>query len=328
MKPKRLHQLEELLESDEFQSWWKDFSEVRTSIAAATARYDQLLGELNVSEFRAELQQKNAIDTLYLSGECDDEAAQYLTEASKVENFSTDAVGEYEEHRFVTSDAWIRLGAMEKKLEDADAELKAAKDQGAAGRLEVERVSGLIDRLKREERNAEKAYEDALATKNRMWSEVEAHWGKSLELYLLCSEKQAKGRRVKTVAERLFAEAEAAKRDSEARREEADTLSAEKAGFERRMEALRDQARQSLGGVVGDDFMYWGSMENDKVAYCVPFIEDHDHYNMEVQPLRIYRVTAKLGVKRLEPPPPEGVEMEEGDQRIEAYFLEGRATAD
>src|SRR5262252_2781558 len=119
MKQKRLAELRTLLTSDDFSQWWKDLTDSRNALADAEASYDELLAQTTLMEFRAELTQKNAIDTLYRAGEHEDTAANMLFEATDLENKSLKGVGEFEEQRFRTSEAWYRLGASEKKLDEA-----------------------------------------------------------------------------------------------------------------------------------------------------------------------------------------------------------------
>src|SRR3954469_4815498 len=99
MKQKRLTEVRSLIASADFKQWWDQLNAVRDALREAEARYEELLGQCTLMEFRAELSQKNAIDTLYRAGEHEDTAANMLFEATELENKSFKGVGEFEEQR-------------------------------------------------------------------------------------------------------------------------------------------------------------------------------------------------------------------------------------
>jgi hypothetical protein len=285
-----------------------------------------VLLELNMSEFQAELSQKNAIDTVYLSGEQEDESATFFAEASRIENDSMQAVSDYEEQRYRSSDTWIRLGAVEKNLEDTRELLAEAQKRGAEGKPEVARLEPIIQRGERDRKTAQAAYELELQKKDALWEKVEDLWSRSLQYSLLHAERLAKAARVKREAEGLFFQAEQWKQGSDTLRSEADFLAERRESIEASLLELARTAQSRFDCVAGDDFLYWGSKENDRTAWCVSLSSDERNYNMEVEELGVYRVTSREGVRRLEPLPPDGVDMEEGDRRMESYFLGPRTT--
>lgn len=328
MKAKRLDELQILLEGEDFNTWWRSLTETRGALERCVERYEAVLLELNMSEFQAELAQKNAIDTVYLSGEQEDESATYFAEASRVENDSMQAVSDYEEQRYCSSDAWIRLGAIEKNQEDSRELLAAAQAQGEAGKLEVTHLETLLQKLERERVVALASYGEEVQKKDDLWEKVEDLWARSLQFSLLHAERLSKAARVKREAEALFFMAEQCKQVSDTLRSEADSLAERREGIEASLEGLATEAQARFSCVAGDDFLYWGSRENDRIAWCVSLSSDDRNFNMEVEELGVYRVTSREGVRRLEPLPPDGVDMEEGDRRMEAYFLGTKETTE
>ena len=111
IKSRRLAEVKDLLASADFEAWWKGLSTARNQLEGVTARYDELLTQAMLTDFRAELAQKNAIDTLYRSGEHEDAASDLLAESSELENQSFKTLSDYEELRFKVSEMWYRLGA-------------------------------------------------------------------------------------------------------------------------------------------------------------------------------------------------------------------------
>lgn len=328
MKAKRLDELKTLLEGDDFLTWWRSLTEARDELEKCVSRYDAVLLELNMSEFQAELAQKNAIDTVYLSGEQEDESATFFAEASRIENDSMQAVSDFEEQRYRSSDAWIRLGAVEKNLEDTRELIAQAQKRGAEGKPDLSRLEPVLQRAERERQSALATYELELQKKEALWDKVEDLWSRSLQASLLHAERLAKAGRVKREAEALFFRAEQWKQGSDTLRGEADYLAERRDSVEATLTDLGKTAQARFDCVAGDDFLYWGSKENDRTAWCVSLSSDDRNYNMEVEELGVYRVTSREGVRRLEPLPPDGVDMEEGDRRMESYFLGPRKTTE
>ncbi len=321
MKVKRLDELRALLEGEEFTAWWQALKQARESLAHCISRYEAVLLELNMSEFQSELAQKNGIDTVYLSGEQEDESAAFFAEASRIENEAMQAVAEFEEQRYRASDAWIRLGAAEKALEDEREALERARAAGEEGRGEIPRLEAAVTRLERDLASVRAAYDADARKKEALWEKVELLWSRSMEYSLLHAERLAKAERMKREAEKKFYEAEQFKQAAETMRAEADRLSEERERLETRISDLRQQARERFECVAGDDFLYWRSQENDRHAWCVALRSDDRNYNMEVEALGVYRVTSREGIRQIEPIVHDDVDPEEGDRRIEAYFL-------
>ncbi|MHB8416875.1 MAG: hypothetical protein ACYDCL_02295 [Myxococcales bacterium] len=333
MKVKSLMEVRELVGSADFLGWWQELSQARAAEAEAEDRFDELLTQSTLLDFRAELAQKNAIDTLYRAGACEDAAAKLVADATDVENRSFEVVAAYEEHRFRVSEIWYRLGAAEKALEELRERGTAAKTAlGAEGgdrarRREAEAaVAGAevdLRKAEREHRQIHDDYERETQRKLRLWDEVERMWASSAEMNLLVSEKRAEGRKIRKRAERLFKEAEERKTRSKALRAEADQKSGERAQHAARREQLLRGARERFGCAVGEEFLYWRQREDQSGAHCVSLIDDSEDYNIEVKALGIYRAEKQRGVEFLEPSH-EKRRVEEGDQRFEDFFLKGR----
>lgn len=309
MKQRRLADVRSLLGTPEFTEWWRQLTSARAALRDAGARYEELLAQTTLMDFRAELTQKNAIDTLYRAGEHEDTAANMLFEATDLENKSFKGVGEFEEQRFRSSEAWYRLGAAEKKRDEArdkkapDAELKAAERAFTAAHEEYEREN---------------------ARKLRLWDEVERLWARSAEVSLLVAEERALGKKVRKEAEGLFALAEERKKRAKELKAETEACASQVEGAKAKVSALLSQAREKFGCATGTDFLYFRQKDDQRLAYCVALVEDREGYNVEVKPLGVYQVDRQRGVAFLEPARAAAPSLEEGDRRFEDYFLKGR----
>lgn len=333
MKAKRLSELKDLLAAGGFTAWWSEYQKSVSAEKDAQARYDELLTQSNLMDFRAELAQKNAIDTLYRAGELEDSAANMLAEAQELENRSLELVGNFEELRFKVSEIWYRLGGAERKLEEekdglakAKAALEAAPGpQKAEHRTRLTHAEAALKHAEREHRVIHEEYERESQRKTRLWDEVERMWGRTFEISLVVAERKAEGKKIRKNAERLFKEAEERKERAKQLRAEAEDASRARDTADHRRTDLLGEARDKFGCVAGEGFLYWREKENQKSAYAVALIEDHEGYNLEVAPLHAYAVDRQRGVNFLEPARSGLVATdEEGDRRFERYFLEGR----
>lgn len=315
MKAVRLSDLKALLARGDFEAWWGELVTERERLAQEQERYQELLSQATLMEFRAELTQKNAIDTLYRAGECEDGAANMLFEATELENRSFRAVSDFEEQRFRVSELWYRLGAAEKTME----ELREQHGSHRTKKSETE-----LKLAERHHRAAADEYEREAVRKGRLWDEVERIWSKSAEVGLLVSEQRVRGKRIRKEAESLFALAEQRKQRSRDLRTEADQASRAVGESESRIQVLLEQARTRFGCAPGQDFLYFRNQDNQKAALCISLATDRESFNLEVVPLAIYSVDRQRGVGFLEPAREDSPAGPDGDRRFEAFFLEGR----
>ena len=70
MQAKSLAEVKELVSSAEFQAWADGLAQTVAAEGISAQRFEELLTQSTLLDFRAELAQKNAIDTLYKAGDC------------------------------------------------------------------------------------------------------------------------------------------------------------------------------------------------------------------------------------------------------------------
>lgn len=306
MKQRRLADLRSLISHPDFQAWWDRLVRARETARAARHGYDELLSQTTLMEFRAELTQKNAIDTLYRAGELEDLAANLAVEAQALENRSLLAVADFEEQRYRVSELWYRLGAAERALELAQG---AQKDPAP---------------VQKALRQAKADYEREDGHKTRLWEEVEKIWARSAEVSLMVSEHRVQGRKIRKEAEGLFQLAEERKQRGQALRVEAEEAGVAVEEAEKEISRLLDDARDHFGCAPGTEFLFFRSRDNQKLAWAVCLVEDRESFNVEVKPLALYAVDQQRGVGFLEPARMDVPSEAEGDKRFEEYFLSGR----
>jgi hypothetical protein len=309
MKQKRLAEVRSLVEGDSFNNWFAQLEGARAALGAAEARYEEALAQTTLMEFRAELAQKNAIDTLYKGGEHEDTAATMLAETTDVENKSYKGVSDFEEQRYRASEAWYRVGAAEKNLEEA---------------RELKRPAVELAEFERLFKQASDEYDRENGRKARLWDEVERLWAHSAEVSLLVAEQRSLSARVRRRAEALFAAAEQRKQRAKELKDECEAQAAALDAARARVSALKEQAKEKFGCAVGEDFLYFRHRDDQRAAWAVALSADSDSFNIEVRPRVVYLIDRQKGVAFLEPARATPPNLAEADQRFEEYFLKGR----
>lgn len=312
VRAKWLHEVREVLSQEDFREWFERLEGLRKALEQAQSHYEELLTEENLAEFRSELAQKNAIDTLYQASEAEDEAARMEAEATDLENNAMENLGGFESQRLKTSELWFKLEACDHDLD------KAQKNKDQAKIAEI----SLGIRRTREE------YEREAARKQRMWEEVEAMWANALEKSLLLREKRMKGRAVRKVAERLFAEAEEQKEHAQKQKSAAEVAAVDNDRVRQELEVHVARARDLFAAVVLEDFMYWQQREDDKAVWLVPLISDSGNYNIDFHACSVFRCDWSKGVEFIEPL----IDAEQNglpnDARLDAFFGLGQKERD
>lgn len=323
MKAAWLKEIQELLDRPDFRRWWEELNNLRDRLKQASGHLDDLLTQEHISRFRAELAQKEAIDTLYLAGEYEAAAARNLAEAAELDNRSYEAVSQFERHRIKVSELWSKLGSAENALAEARNRLENANKTPAAKREQGD-IQTQVKRLEKDAKREREAYEKEAARKNRLWEEVELMWNRSLEINLTVAEKKRKGARVRTAAEKLFRAAEDNKIKTESLAAGVKQAQDDKKNLEKAIREQYDRARQQFNCLIEEDFLYWPQRENNRMVYCVPLLDDREAYNIEIKSLHLYQTERQKGVEFLEPLSltPKGGDA--GDTRLEAFFNAGR----
>lgn len=320
MQPKSFMEVKDLVSSTEFRGWAEELAMAVSSESVAADRFDELLTQSTLLDFRAEIAQKNAIDILYKAGESEDAAARLIAEATDIENRSFEVVATFEEQRLKVSEIWYRLGAIEKSVAELRERVQTLREEKRV--TDANDLETGLRKQEREHRQVHADYERETQRKTRLWEEVERMWGQSAELNLLMNEKRLQGRKIRGRAERLFREAEERKGSSKRLRADADQESATRGAHQKRIQELLRDARERFGCAVGEEFLYWRQREDKQGAYCVPLIDDAESYNIDVRRLAIFRLQRQRGVEFLEPVLEAGPTSTEG--RIDDFLLSGR----
>ncbi len=281
MKPKWIDEVGEIVDSQAFKGWHSELEASRRDLKVATERHEELLTQVNLLDFRAELLHRHAIDTLERANVLEDESARLANEAAQIENDSFEAVSQYELQRSKTTELWQRLGAF-------DVEMEEAQDASTKRKLEKQREKVNLD------------YEREDARKQKLWAEVERLWVRNIDKSLELREKRLKAQIVRVEAEQAFAKHETEAVQAQELRSRADQVALEREDKERKLNATYKEARERFDCLLHQDFLYWSAREDNKLVYAVPLIADKDNYVVELKPGRLYKCPHDRGVEALE----------------------------
>ena len=333
MKALWLREVRAVLAREDFIEWWKALVGLEQELTKVRERHEEMLAQANLTEFRAELTQKNAIDTLYRAGELEDAAALMLAESAEIENKAYEAVANFESQRISVSDSYSQMGAvehhflsMQAEVEELKKALDQAKDSDERPDLtrQLRRKQEQLSEWDRRLREASATYERGNSRKMRLWEEVEQMWARSMDINLGVSERRARSRRARKTAEQQFKEAEQNKQTAEGLARGSEEAGRKIDELVESIEQQRAAARRLFNCIVGEEFLYWPRRENNKEVYCMPICDHRASFNIELEAQGLYLVNRQRGVEFIEPLPPDGGATEEADQRLDDFFMANR----
>ena len=283
MRAVRLGELRELLESAAFGTWWAEWQRAIAARDEARARHDDLVAQAELMAHRSEIVQRAGVEAFSTSGAVEDEGTRWTAQAHAEENRALALVGEFEQQRTRTSEAWMRLGGADKVLEERREAVAGAP--GVALRdaeLQCQAIAA--------------EYEAADGKRRRLWDDAETAWATSLERSLLGAEQGVLARRIRRDAEKLFAEAE--ERRLRARQLSGDAAAAvrELRDAEARLAGLRASACEQLGCVAGPSFLYWRHHDDKRSAFAVSLAAHAEERDAPLKALGVYVVGRQRGV--------------------------------
>jgi ribulose bisphosphate carboxylase small subunit len=278
VKAKWIDEVAEILASDRFTKWFESLENARAHVKRMSEKSDELLTQVNLLEFRAELAHRKAIDTLERANALEDESAELANQAAELENASFEVVSDYEKQREATTKKWEAVGAIEVDLENENADRT---------RLQ-QKLAKVTEDYEREDKK-----------KQLLWAEVEKLWIRSIDCNLALREKKHKAKLVRADAEALFSRHNEEAQEASKLKIETARIAQEQARAIAALVAAEDAARRDFDCTLTVDFMYWVARESNKVVYAVPLIEDATHYVVPVSPGNVYRCSPTLGIEEM-----------------------------
>ena len=280
MKAKWMDEVADILQSGRFTSWYARVQSARRDLEIATEKHEELLTQVNLLQFRAEIAHRKAIDTLERANMLEDDAQVISNEAANLDNASFESVSQFEIQRKRCTDLWERLGAL-------DVQVDATSDLSTKSKL-----------VKQREKLGEE-YEREDQKKRKLWSEFEGLVVRNTDRALALREKNHKAKLVRIEAERLFALHEQEVAQATRLRAEAEKMSHARERAEGAVVATLDDAKRELECILGEDFLYWPAREDNKQVYATPLLDDKSSYAVPLTAGKLYRCDPRHGIDGL-----------------------------
>lgn len=328
------HELRDLVRSEQFMNWYRQYNILRESSKINAVRLGELRNQASILALKAEATQHNADDCVYRAGEYEDLAFTAQADFAEIENTSFEQLSQFETERRRATDTWQQSDSADKQVEDlrqslsdlrvrADAARRVATPEGLA---EAERIEARsreqatsLERSLREANEARQRLQGMQKTKDRLWGGVEESWSRAFRANMARSEYMFLARRACSDAEEQFARANAERRAIDHLMEEAKAAEQQVLALKLEYRAHLEHGREQFSCAIIDEFMYWPQQEKVSGAWTVPLVDERRHLNLQVSALQLYQLERGTGLDAVEPWASEA-EGSAPDARLDAFF--------
>ena len=334
MQAKWHHELRDLIRSESFMNWYRQYNILRESSKITALRLVDLRAQASLLALKAENTQHNADDCVYRAGEYEDLALMAQADFAEIENTSFEQLSQFETERRRATDSWQASDNADKQVEDLRQNLNDLRTRAEAARRvrspegmsEAERIDmrareleTTLERTIRDATEARTRLNTMQGNKERMWVGVEQSWSRAFRANMARAEYMYLARRARTEAEEQFARAAAERRSIDHLVDEAKVAEQQMLALKLEYKAHLERGREQFGCVIIDEFMYWPQQEKVSGAWTVPLVDERRHLNLQVAALQLYQLERGTGLDAVEPWASE-VEGNEPDARLDAFF--------
>jgi len=296
--------------------WYRRYNDMRVERQAVFDKRDELMVQIEMSRFRADFTYRLADEKLFKSGECEDRAQEANAEYAHIDNTSFEKLSSFEEQRQRVSEGWVSVDGIEQQVEFIRDEIGDQRGSGAASNSSRQ---GEIGDLERQAEAARSRLTEQVRRRDQLWDEVEQSWSQAFHANMARTEYLYHSRRERSGAEDLYSRAAAVRARVSRLNDELEATHARIDVLDAEIDAHIEKAREEFDCTLVEEFMFWPREDDVKMAICVPIVQEMDHLNVQVEPLKVYQVARSKGLEFVEPLPDEaglGVE----DERLEAFF--------
>lgn len=312
LETKQVHEIRRMLASPEFTVWHREYCRLKDELRAAREKHPDRL-----------------VHMVLRAGEFEGRAAQAQSDFTALDG-SFDQLGEFELQRQKTSTAWVehqraehtlteqrqvaselRIMLQASRKQDGSATVVAEQDKLAGQLAETEKA---ILQLDAEVQRLKRRLDEATARRDELWKGVQQTWLEAFRANMERIENDFLGKRARAEIGRLSANQTTGGGGS------ADSLEPEIAQVESALEAHIGAGRKEFDCVLIAEFMYWPHQEDVRAALCVPLVGERDQLNLQVEPLKVYRVARDRGLQFIEPLPEDYEADKSDDERLARFF--------
>ena len=298
--------IEVLLETEQFKSWFAELSGLQHRLELIEAAIERIGESGAEASFRCTYWQETAEEALLRSADLRNTCQNLRSEIAKVENEAFRHLAAFEEARDSVTALWEKITAIEHRCDDHPAEATRVRAR-ARYRAELKRL--------RAEYAAENERKEAL------WHSEEALWLKVAERTLMVPELEVRANRLEGRYAQLMHRVEDLRAREADLAEELTDEREELAEVHKQIAKLRVAARGSFSCLCHEDFLYWPSGDDTRLALVVALVANTSDYNIEVKSGHMYQCDTEKGVRYLEPVSL-GHSVAEEDERLNRFFRE------
>ena len=330
MKTKTSQDIVQFLDTDFFLKWYRRSRDIRAEQEAVLQRREGLFSQLSMLRFQSESIRQKAETLLMRAGQWEEKSALALSKLADLENDSFQAVSDFEKQRSKASGAWADRDCVDQDVESLRQKIFLVQSRmKAAEKYHSDDVDRMRDELNAARAHLEARLQQLQVADRRMkneenkrtaiWSRVETRWSDSLRASLARSEYLYLAKRDRALAETLLYSADQEQKRDQTLREQLKKISIQEHGLEDALQTHLFEAEKDFDCILLSEFLYWPSSDDVGSAYAVPLRRDQQLHNVDLEPLRVYRVARTRGVEFLEPILLDGAEIGP-DPRLTAFF--------
>ena len=312
MQSKGVSDVRKLINSGDFASWFRYYSELSENSQRLTSRVEDLISKIEILGFRSEATHRKADEILFLSGELEDKSQLAQAEYAEIENSSFEQLSTFESQRRVVNDCAI----FQDQVEDALEKARLITSGLTPTHANAHSVQAAVEDF----RIAQAEYERELERRDELWAGVEKTWSRAFLAAMARPEHLYQSRKIRSKAENCYSQAEAQRARVEDLEAELQSSRKEFRIYAEKLANHREMARATFNCVLIQDFLFWPNANNPELSICVPLVEERNHLNLQVEPLVLYQVSQEKGLEFIEPIPIEELSLVQ-DSRLDNFFV-------
>ncbi len=298
--------IEVLLETEQFKSWFAELSGLQHRLELVEAAIEKASEKSAEASFRSTYWQETAEEALLRSADLRNTCQNLRSEIARLENEAFRHLAAFEAARDSVTGLWEKITAIEHRCDDHPAEASRVRAR-ARYRDELKKL------------RAEYAKENE--RKEALWHAEEAVWVKVAERTLMVPELEVRAKRLELRYTSLMHRVEELQEGEKELAVELADEREELGEVHKQIAKLRVAARSSFSCLCHEDFLYWPSGDDTRLALVVSLVANRSDYNIEVKSGQIYQCDIDKGVRYLEPVSMGTATVEE-DERLNRFFGE------
>jgi len=293
-----------LVETQQFKSWFAELKGLDHRLHLLEGEVERSAERLAEARFRCEYWREAAEEALLRAADLRNTCQNLSSEVARLENEAFRQLAAFEAARNEVTALWEKITALEHRCDDYP-------DEATRVRMRA--------RHRRELTSLRKEYQTEAAKKEALWQSEEALWIRVAERTLMIPELEVRAKRLESRYAEHMQRVEELEQTEQRRALDLADERDELGEVQKELARLRAKAKASFSCLCHEDFLYWPSGDDSRLALVVALADNRADFNIEVTSGQVYRCDTNRGVRYLEPLAI-GVADEEDDPRLLTFF--------